>query len=169
MITFKENASLMKKYFLWDENDGSFLNDYIPRLVVMEGYSFEELSSESFLQVDSELFVVSVNAFEVLSSYLQNDVIFYPCEVLIDNSVFNFYVGKIVTKRRIIDKEKSTFWIFEDGVSFLHNAIFFNEIKEDFYLARDIEFNFRYAASSKFINLIEKYNLNISFIPQVTS
>ena len=128
----------------------------------------EELETESFLTVDSALFVISSNAYKLLSEQLQKDVLFYPCEVWLADKKFDFFVGKIITKRNLINHDKSTFWTFDDGIQILQTAKFYKEVEEDFYLARDITYYFRYAASSKFADLIRKHNLNIPMIPHVT-
>jgi|GEM_PF-5942935 len=163
-IWVKENNKLVKRYFLWDRDDGSFLKTNKVQFTVHVGLSSEDIQNFDFLDVEFNMFVLAPRAYELLYEHLKQDVEFHTCEVFCEDEKFDFYIGKITTRRPLVDREKSTYWELEEGVTMLQDVVY-AQLKEDFLLARDSENGNYYAASDQFIDLVNRLKLQIKGIP----
>jgi hypothetical protein len=100
-----------------------------------------------------------------------DDMLFYPCVVRYETETLPFYVGKITTTRAIVDTEKSTYRTIKSkngDIQTLAGTVYRDDLEEDFFLARDVGRNYRYAASDKFVELVRKNDLRIDFTPHPT-
>ena len=148
---------------------GDILNNYKVQFEVLNGYTIDEVREADYLIVESELFVISPKAYQLLFETIKEDVLFYPAEVHFGELKFDFYIGKIRRREPIIDMNKSSYVNLSEGELAITNIVYAEDLEEDFFLARDLKYNNRYAATDKFINLVKVHQLKIIGISHPTS
>lgn len=168
-IEIKDNRKLIRRYFYRDKEEEAFRESGKIQFVAGHGYSESLLRTSDFLYADLELFVISQAAHQTISKQIQADVEFYPCEAHFKDKILDFQVGKLKTRRPIVNTDLSTYRTLRDGTQTLFGTVYRDDLEEDFFLARDVGNQFRYAASDKFIALIQEYDLKITATPHPTS
>ena len=101
----------------------------------------------------------------ILKYYAYDDIIFYPCNVKCDGEIFDFFVGKILTYSNIVDEENSKYGELTDGSPILYNAVYMKDNKGNILITRDKVYQYLYAVSAIFKELVESYKLNIILKP----
>ena len=162
IVDLKGDTKKAVGFFIFDRDNGKFLEFTNLSFNTQNGYTSENLKLSDYLQASSNFIILSVKAVKILERDIENDVIFYPCEVFCEQKIFSFKVGKIKTFRSLVNKEKSRYRKLTDGREVLMSPVF-HKVRDDFYIAKDNTYKHIYAVSDKFKNLIESYDLNIKF------
>jgi hypothetical protein len=170
----EENRTTILRHFIRDIEEDAFLTSGPINFMAKpsSGYTVENLKETDFLYSDLSLIVVSPRAYDALHSEIMDDMLFYSCLVTCGTETLPFYAGKITTKRAIVDTEKSTYRTIKskDGdIQTLAGTVYRDDLEEDFFFARDVGRNYRYAGSDKFVELVRKNDLRIDFTPHPTA
>lgn len=161
-IEIKENRKVVVRFIVRDKGEEDFHDAGKVRFIANEAYySSKSLQETDFLYAAHNLLVFSGAAYQALHEIVREDLVFYPCEVIFNEEVFDFYIGKIVTQKPIVNTEKSTYRSLTDGSKTLLGTVYRDDLEEDFYLAKDVGRNYRYAATQKFVDLVKATGLKI--------
>ena len=164
-----DNEQLIIRYIIWDIEKEAFKKIGRVRFHADKHLNSEFIQNTDFLNASLNLFVISPECYHAIHVKLEEDIEFHLCEVLCEEKSLDFYLGKIITGRPIVDTEKSTYRSMANGTQTLFGTVYRDDLEEDFFLARDIGNQYRYAASDKFIQLIQEYELKITATPHPTS
>ena len=137
LIVFQGNIDRLVKYFVLNEDNGSFLQ--FSRLVgvAQKKLSKKDLKTCDYLEGIVGIPIFSSRFINVFSHILNDDVDFYPIEIQCGEVVQEFYLAKIKNYMNLINYEESGFRTLRDGSKILSHPIIIHNSLDDFLIARD--------------------------------
>jgi hypothetical protein len=157
---------IVQKVYLWERDKKEYQIPPIKaEFEALMDYTVEHIKEADFFDIFG-IPVFSHKVYTLLKDILKEDLDFFPCDMYCKTEVIEFYIGRLKTKRAIIDRDKSTYQEFE-GVKFLLSVVYKSSLEEDFYIATDIDNN-RYLVTDKFAELIEQHDLKMYVTPAPT-
>ena len=108
--------------------------------------------------------VFSKRFFDKLGNSLSGSLSFHPCEVYLETGEsYEFYLGRILNRLPVVDKEKSGYRVLTDGTKILDEPyIIKEEADETLLIVRDLELATP-IVSGVFKNMVEANKLKIGF------
>jgi hypothetical protein len=165
IIDLASNANRFHAFFLAGTGDDKFLQFTSIQFKAQEDYTSSLLSTADYLEASIGVPIVSKAVVDAVGEAIQKDITFYPCEVRCAGTVFPFYVGRILTYAQLVDAEISDFRQLTDGRQVLRTPRYHVAAEPDFFIARDQDFPYLFAASEALISLIQAKGLNIGYKP----
>lgn len=165
-IVFQNNNKRLMDHFVFDDDNGTFLNYIKLSGVPQKNIKRSILDNCDYLQGNIDIPIFSQRFVELMSPFLKNDVRFYPIEIYNDGESVTFYIAKIFKYMDFIDFDKSNAVVARDR----ENGVFFSSpivIKPNlspFLIARDINEPFRWFVSDDFRQYVKKNGLQIKFL-----
>jgi len=149
-------------FFILDKGNDKFLNFTQIVFQAQKGLNLNSIKSFDYLEGFMDVHIFSENFKNTLEEILRNEIVFYPCKILCDGEKIDFYIAKFINYLDTINREKSEYSTYSDGVEKLETPVFKSEI--DFsYAVRDINEPTISLVSKKFVDLSEKHNFRIKF------
>lgn len=168
LIVYQNNIDRLMGYFVYNDNDGNFLQ-YIKLAGVPQTiFNQDVLTARDYLKGNMCIPMFSERFVNLMASILKNEALFYPIDIINNNIHTTFYLTKILKYMDFIDYEETKNAVNEDrenGV-FFSSPIVFNPNLAPFLIARDKKEQFRWYVSDVFKSLCEKNRLRIKFIEQ---
>ena len=145
--------------------------------------SYDKLSRYFFSDIEDEKYIVNVKFsgvaqnsrfggiplfsqrfMERTKQYLSGKIDFHPCQILLNDVTYVFYLGRIKCIKPIIDYEKSGYRILTDGSRILSEPkVIKDSIDEEMLIVRDAIYKSTFAVSELFKRMVEKEKLNVGF------
>ena len=134
--------------------------------IAQKGFTHKLLSQTDYLinarfggiPVFSERFI------ERTRLYLSDKISFYPCQILLNNKSYNFFLCRIKQIMPVIDYEKSGYRILSDGNKIVDEPIIIKEnVNEELLIVRDSTYKSKIIVSNLFKKIVEKEQLNVGF------
>jgi len=151
-------------YFIWNTNDGKFLNFTTIQGKAQEYLIASEITKSDYLDCVISVPIFSKLAREVFEEEIPEEIRFHPMSVIADVSEFDFYMGKCHKYLDILNKKESQYRSMTDGSPMLSLPVFKKNFDDDFYIARVRDEPQILVVSQKFVDLCEKSRLNIGFL-----
>lgn len=164
LVDVKDTKGRLFSYFILNEGDNKFLQYTKPYGQAQEEINLDNLNLADYLPLNIGIPIFSKRVINVLKKEFINEIKEYECIINCEGQEFIFYMCFIDKFLDLVDIEKSEFRALTDGNSILSKAIYKNEYRDDFYLARDKQFKTRLVISQKFVDLCTINKLNIDFI-----
>lgn len=137
-----------------------------------EGLTNKDLSRLDYLDEVRmpNLPIFSKKFFDLMSYNLKEFMTLHPCSITFQNTIFTFYIGRILNVIPMIDYDKSGFRLLTDGSKVLDTPIFIrDDINQDIIIARDIDNETYFFVNNTFKEMVESQNLNIKFLESTYS
>jgi hypothetical protein len=166
LIEINGSYDRITSYFLSNVNDGRFSKNLKLTAIAQEGLTNKMLSELDYLEdiKMGNIPVFSEKFKNTMNEYLTDKVDFYPCEVYLKNTYYQFYAVKIGNVVPIIDYKKSGYRILTDGSKILSEPrIIKEEVDENLLIVRDSEYTSVVVVSDLFKQIVEKEKLKIRF------
>lgn len=164
LIDVKDTKNRLFSYFILNDGDNKFLQYTKPFGKAQEEIKLEHLRSADYLPLNISIPIFSKRVIDILKKEFINEIKEYECIVSCEGEELIFYMCFIDKFLDLVDVEKSEFSTLTDGRPILSKAVYKNESRDDFYLARDNEFKAELVVSQKFVDLCSLHKLNIEFI-----
>ncbi|EFR56214.1 hypothetical protein POZ07_22105 [Bacteroides uniformis] len=164
-IVFQNNNERLMGYFIFNDNDGNFLQYMKLTGIPQKDIKQDVLDTCDYLQGNIDIPIFSQRFVNLMTPILKNEVYFYPIDIYNNNTHTTFYLTKILKYMDFIDYEKTAHAINKDR----ENGIFFSSpivVKTNltpFLIARDIKEPFRWFISDEFKQYAKKNRLKIKF------
>lgn len=155
LIELNGSYEKMAKYFFSDIEDKRYFENVKFSGIAQKGFTHKLLSQTDYLinarfggiPVFSERFI------ERTRLYLSDKISFYPCQILLNNKSYNFFLCRIKQIMPVIDYEKSGYRILSDGNKIVESRTI-NNSSLTFSLI---------IISNLFKKIVEKEQLNVGF------
>ena len=149
-------------YFIQNTGDGKFTNYVTIEFNAQEAYTQNNIIKEDFLECSTPIPIFSERFVNTLKNNLIEEMEFFKCNVKCENKMFDYFIGKIIKTKDLIDTNKSEYRELRDGSKIIKIIKFFENIEEDnFIIARDTNEKYVFLVNDRFRELIEKENFNI--------
>ena len=150
------------EYFVQNAGDGKFTNHVTIEFNAQEAYTQNNIIKEDFLECSTPIPIFSENFVNALKNNLIGEIEFFKCYVKCESKKFEYFIGKIIKTKDLIDTNKSEYRELEDGSKVIKKINFFENIEENnFLIARDTKEKYVFLVNDRFKELIEKEDLNI--------
>ena len=166
LIELNGSYDKMAKYFFSDIEDKRYFENVKFSGIAQKGFTHKLLSQTDYLinarfggiPVFSERFI------EKTRLYLSDKISFYPCQILLNNKSYNFFLCRIKQIMPVIDYEKSGYRILSDGNKIVDEPIIIKEnVDEELLIVRDSTYKSKIIVSNLFKKIVEKEQLNVGF------
>ena len=166
LIELNGSYDKMAKYFFSDIEDKRYFENVKFSGIAQKGFTHKLLSQTDYLinarfggiPVFSERFI------ERTRLYLSDKISFYPCQILLNNKSYNFFLCRIKQIMPVIDYEKSGYRILSDGNKIVDEPIIIKEnVDEELLIVRDSTYKSKIIVSNLFKKIVEKEQLNVGF------
>ena len=166
LIELNGSYEKMAKYFFSDIEDKRYFENVKFSGIAQKGFTHKLLSQTDYLinarfggiPVFSERFI------ERTRLYLSDKISFYPCQILLNNKSYNFFLCRIKHIMPVIDYEKSGYRILSDGNKIVDEPIIIKEnVDEELLIVRDSTYKSKIIVSNLFKKIVEKEQLNVGF------
>jgi len=161
-ITDKKNR--ISGYFIWNGNDGKFLQFTKPKGTAQEFLKKTEIIKSDYIVSNISVPIFSSRASEIFRKEIPDEVDFNEIEIISENTKLIFFLCKCRNFYDLLNKEASVFRPLTDGSLILSHPVFKKFPREEFYIARDINNPQVVVVSEKFLDLCKKHNLQIDFL-----
>lgn len=149
------------KYFI-ENKEINFSKHLYPTLIAQTGYSENFIKQLDFINCVLPIPIFSQRFVETIGNKIEDELQFYPCSILVRNKKIDFYIGKIIKYKEIIDLKHSGRRQLTDGTFIPDIPYFYKRQKEDYYIIRDSTYKSHYIVSDFFKQLC--MNLKMSFL-----
>lgn len=166
LIELNGSYDKMAKYFFSDIEDKRYFENVKFSGIAQKGFTHKLLSQTDYLinarfggiPVFSERFI------ERTRLYLSDKISFYPCQILLNNKSYNFFLCRIKQIMPVIDYEKSGYRILSDGNKIVDEPIIIKKnVNEELLIVRDSTYKSKIIVSNLFKKIVEKEQLNVGF------
>lgn len=164
-IVFQNNNERLMGYFIFNDNDGNFLQYIKLAGVPQKDIKQDVLDTCDYLKGNIDIPIFSQRFVNLMGPILENEVSFYPIDIYNNNTHNTFYLTRILRYMDFIDYEKTAHAINKDrenGV-FFSSPIVFKTNLTPFLIARDINEPFRWFISDDFKQSCKNNKLKIKF------
>ena len=127
-----------------------------------DGYTLDNIKKTDYIDCPSAL-LFSKRFVQKVGNILEKELQFFPCNLVCQNNNFEWYAAKIIRSIPIVDKEASIYRTLTDGTRMLKLAKYRKDMKESFFIAKDIEYVTDILVSELFKELCEKNDIHIKF------
>jgi hypothetical protein len=166
-VHFKSLSDSQRYYKYFVENENVIVAKYVnPILIAGKGYSEKLITTLDFLNCVLPIPIFSEKFVDKNGKELENELIFYPCNILNGNKTMNFFIARIIKFRDIFDIQHSGKRQLTDGTFIPDIPYYYKEQSDIFHIARDLTYKNRYVVSDKFKEICN--DMKINFI-QVTN
>jgi hypothetical protein len=150
------------EYFVLNNGDGKFLNYTTINFKAQEGYNKNNIIEEDFLDCSTPMPIFSKHFINILENKFIGEMDFIKCNVKCEETIFEYYIGKIIKTKELVDKENTEYRELSDGSKAI-SIIKYNKkiLEEDFIIARDATYKFVFLANEKFKEIVEENNIKI--------
>ena len=154
-----------RDYFVHNKGDGKFLNYTTLAFCTQEAYNQNNIVKEDFLDcITAPMPIFSVRFVNILNDYFVDEMKFIKCDIKCENKIFEYYIGKILKTKILIDRDNSTYRQLSDGSKIIDKPCYnINMNTDDFFIARDIDHYHPFFVTDKFIDLVKKNKLKMRF------
>ncbi|MBO5186609.1 MAG: hypothetical protein J6B91_06110 [Prevotella sp.] len=166
LIVYQNNNDRLMEYFVFNDNDGSFLQYIALTGVPQRKIKQDVLDVCDYLKGNICIPMFSERFVNLMGPILKDEVLFYPIDIINDNTHTTFFATKIIKYMELIDDEqtaKAEDKDRENGIMF-SSPIVFQENIAPFLIARDINEPFRWFVSDDFKSICNKNRLRVKFI-----
>lgn len=163
IIVLPDKKGMLAEFFIWNEGDGNFLQFSKLRAQAQGGVKWSAMRTADYLRANIGIPIFSAKAREFLTHRIPNDLQFYECEISCEGREEVFFICKVMKYMKLVDGQRSSFRTLSEGEKILNNVVYRNDLDEDFYIARDVEFCERLVVSEKFVDLCQSERLHIEF------
>jgi hypothetical protein len=156
----------MTEYFFSTVENKKFISNVKFSGIAQKGFTHKLLSQTDYLENVrfGGIPVVSERFVEKMNQYLLDKVDFYPCQIFLDEIIYDYYLCRVKNITAIIDNENSGYRKLTDGSKILSFPIIIKqEIDENLFIVRDLEHTHIVAVSDSFKQIVEKQKLKIGF------
>lgn len=166
LIELNGSYEKMSKYFFSDIEDKKYFDNVKFSGIAQKGFTHKLLAQTDFLinarfggiPVFSERFMERTN------QYLSDKINFYPCQILLNEKSYNFFLCRVKHIMPIIDYEKSGYMMLSDGSKIVDEPIIIKEdVDEDLLIVRDSTYKSIIVVSDLFKQIVENEKLNVGF------
>ncbi|PHM39017.1 hypothetical protein Xmau_03186 [Xenorhabdus mauleonii] len=164
VIDINDSKGRLSSYFIWNKEDGNFLNFMKPRCQSQKNIKLDNLLSSDYLPANIGIPVFSKKAMKAFESTFIDDIKGFECIVNCEEGEYVYYMCFINVFLNLVDTENSEFRSLSNGRKILTKAIYKNCDELDFYIARDTNFKERLIVSQKFVDFCHSNELNINFL-----
>ena len=166
LIELNGSYDKMAKYFFSDIEDKRYFENVKFSGIAQKGFTHKLLSQTDYL-INARfggIPVFSVIFIERTRLYLSDKISFYPCQILLNNKSYNFFLCRIKQIMPVIDYEKSGYRILSDGNKIVDEPIIIKEnVDEELLIVRDSTYKSKIIVSNLFKKIVEKEQLNVGF------
>lgn len=106
----------------------------------------------------------SKRAVEIIKDRVCDEALFVPVMIRCSGECYEWYACRIDKRVKLINEETSVFRELTDGTKIISLARYRTDIEEDFYMAKDIDYNDVLIMSQSFKRICDENNLNIRFL-----
>lgn len=163
-VDISDKQNRISGYFIWNDNDGKFLNFSVVSGIAQEGLSEETVLNSDYLPCNMSIPIFSERAKSALEREISDEVKFYPLMIDVNGKKINFVICKTLKYFSIIDSDASHYRTLRDGTAILTQPVFKRDIGEEFHIARDIKEKQVVVVSEKFRKHCDENGLLIDFI-----
>jgi hypothetical protein len=164
--TFYEKVFPYYDYFVNNKGDGKFLNYTIPTLN-SQWYNQNNIIKEDFLDCLIPMPIFSERFVNTLKNEFVNEIDFIKCKIKCDEKIFEYYIGKILKTKKLVDRKNSRYRKLTDGTETISEWSYYMDIDtKDFLIARDTVDKFIYLVTDEFKDLVLKNKMKIKFIEE---
>lgn len=164
VVNIQDGQHRIANYFIWNTNDGKFLNFTKARGKAQEQVTESEILASDYLNSNISIPVFSKSARDVLQAAILDELEFHKIEILTSTKSVIYFLGKCRKYFQLLNKQESEYRTLTDGSLILSRPAYKIEITEDFFIARDCDESQIFVASQKFVDLCKTNNLKIEFI-----
>ena len=126
-----------------------------------KGYTLKNIKKTDYIFTFSAV-LFSEKFVNNIGETLKEEMQFFPCKVICNDTTLDWYAAKITHQFPIIDEEMSEYYN-SDGEKVLDFAKFRTNIEDKFYIARDYKEITEFVVSDLFKNLCEENELKLDF------
>jgi hypothetical protein len=163
VVELLDSKGRLSSYFIWGRGDGRFLQFSSPSGRTQTKMHFSDVINSDFLEANIGIPIFSKKAQEILSKKLGNEVEFHACKIECEGNSVVFYLCNVLKMSSLIDENRTSFRNLPEGDRIITQAIYQDDVKDDFYIARDENFRERLVVSEKFVSLSQAEKLDVSF------
>jgi len=154
-------------FIVKNKGDGKFLNYTRIKFKTQTAYNKKNIEKEDYLEsINFKIPIFSQRFVECFKNEMQEELDFIECDILCDGNIYNYYIGKILKTKKLVERQTFDEIILNDGTKSerLQNIIYNMNIDEnDFLIARDESIDYIYLVNEKFKKLVKRNNLKIVF------
>ena len=166
----KPDWKLYDKYndfLVLNKGDGKFLKYTKIKFKTQTAYNKNNITKEDYLEsINFRIPIFSQRFVDCLKNEMQEELDFIECNILCDGNIYNYYIGKILKTRKLVEKQTFDEIILNDGTKSkrLQSTFYNMDIDEnDFLIARDGSIEYIYLVNENFKKLVKKNKLKIIF------
>jgi hypothetical protein len=150
-------------FFIWGEGDDKQFRFSKPKAVAQQPITLQAILKSDYLTANIGVPLFSEKARSVLSAHIPDELQFYECVVQCQGQQTTFFLGKTLRYMPLVDQQQSEFRTLTGGEKILSKAAFREDTANQFFIARDVEFQERLVVSQKFVDLCRFERLNVEF------
>lgn len=172
LISFGGDKShRLTSYFVWNEGDGRFLKFVKPSAKAQDFLTLDKITKTDFLEDDLGIPILSIDAAEVLSKRIPDEVEFWPLTINVHGKEMEFRLCKAKIYTSLVDEANSSYRSMTDGSSIITHRVYYSTFPTEFHIARDKKYDGSCVVSQSFVDICVEHNLKIAFfeLPQSAS
>jgi len=163
IVHFKSLSDSQRYYKYFVENENIIATKYVnPMLIAGKGYSEKLIKTIDFFNCVLPIPIFSKRFVDKNEKELQNELEFYPCNILSGNENMNFFIARILKFRDIFDTQHSGKRQLTDGTFIPDIPYYYKEQSVSFYIVRDLIYKNRYVVSDKFREMCNGLEINFT-------
>ncbi|MCL6353306.1 hypothetical protein [Pectobacterium polaris] len=167
VVDINDSKGRISSYFIWNEGNGSFLKFTTPQGVAQKNIKYSDISEVDFLSANIGVPIFSEKAMHEINNFIPEIIEWAKIVISCNGDDVIYNLCKVNNFLDLIDKENSLFRILSDGDRILSKAVYKKDLKDDFIIARDINFKERLVVSQSFVDFCHSRNIKISFDVQI--
>lgn len=165
-VTLNGSYDKLSRYFFSDIEDEKYIVNVKFSGVAQKGFTHQLLAQADYLENSrfGGIPLFSQRFMERTKQYLSGKIDFHPCQILLNDVTYVFYLGRIKCIKPIIDYEKSGYRILTDGSRILSEPkVIKASIDEKMLIVRDATYKSTFVVSELFKQMVEKEKLKVGF------
>lgn len=163
IVNLADGKGRIAAYFIWNEGNDKAFQFSKPRADAQGRVKLKDLLAADYLQANIGVPIFSAKGKNILASSIPDHVRFYECLVSCEGQEQVFFLCKVLSYLPLVDKQRSSFRTLSEGEKILTQAVYRDDIEQEFFIARDAEFHERLVVSQGFVELCQREGLHIRF------
>lgn len=127
-----------------------------------KGYTLKNINDTDYIRSPIAL-LFSTRFVNLLGNQLEQDMQFFPCNLICENNKIEWYATRITRRISVIDEEASIYAELTDGTKIIDLPRYKKDVNTPFFIAEDTIWPTYYVVSELFKELCEKNNILIKF------